>query len=146
MFAASLLEKSELTLLGLVAGGDKMLEGLLSALGGLAAHDTTMLVVLKVLAGQTTAGVVSRSVHNLSAGTDSTHLTTGHRDSGRGAGCGLHGGHHRGSLGGGHILTTTHSTSIATSATSSTSRHFLSRSAKITHRSLQRQPLPPLPV
>jgi hypothetical protein len=81
--------------------------------------------------------VVGSSVHNLGAGTDGAHLATHHGGS-RGTG---YGSHH---LSGREVLATTHSTSIATSFTS---RHFLSGSAKITHRArLLLLHLPPPPV
>ncbi len=79
--AALLGKELELALLGLVASGYQVLQGLLSALGGLAAHNAAMLVVLHGTAGQTTGGVVGSSMHYLSTGADGLHSTTGHAGS-----------------------------------------------------------------
>ncbi len=79
--AALLGKELELALLGLVASGHQVLQGLLSALGGLAAHDAAMLVVLQGTAGQTTGSVVGGSMHNLGTSANGLHRTTGHAGS-----------------------------------------------------------------
>ena len=73
---AALSEELELTLASLVTGALQTLQGLLAGLGGLAADDATGLVVLEILAGQTTGGVVGSAVHDLGAAANSPDLTT----------------------------------------------------------------------
>jgi hypothetical protein len=67
-------EEFELSLLGLVTGSHQVLQGLLTVLRGLAAHNATVLVVLQILYGQTAGSVVCRSVHNLSASTNGFYV------------------------------------------------------------------------
>ncbi len=115
-------EQLEGTLLGLVTGLDQVLQSLLAALGGLAAHNTTVLVVLEVLAGEATGSVVGGAVHHLGTGANGAHLAAHLGDGGTGGVFGMH-------LSRGHILTTTHTTSVAAGTMSATSLgHFLPRS------------------
>jgi hypothetical protein len=73
----ALLKETERTLLGLVAGLNEVLQCLLAALGGLAANDATMLVVLQVLASQTAGGAVSGTMHDFRTCANGLHLAPG---------------------------------------------------------------------
>jgi len=70
------MEELECSLLGLVAGLDKVLEGLLAGGGGTAAYNASVLVLLESRAGESTGCVVGGSVVDLSTGTNSLHSTT----------------------------------------------------------------------
>lgn len=68
----------ELSLASLITGTFQMLQGLLACIRRLAANDTTMLVVLEVLAGKTTGSMVSSAMHHFCATTDNFYLTSDH--------------------------------------------------------------------
>jgi len=71
------VEELECTLLGLVARREEVLDRLLAEHHLAAAYNASVLVENKVLLGETTAGVDSRSVENLSLGSCSLHYIKG---------------------------------------------------------------------
>ena len=79
LIASALLgEEFEVTLASLVTGTLQTLQGLLTGLGGATADNATLLVVLQMLAGQTTGSVVGSTVHDFSASADGASSTTLH--------------------------------------------------------------------
>ena len=70
------MEQLERALLRLEARLDKVLERLLARRRGAAAHNTTVLVLLELVTGQTAGRVVRRAVPDLRTGTDACQLST----------------------------------------------------------------------
>ncbi len=69
-------EELEAALLRLVASLDKAAVGALARSGLLAADDLAALILHQILAGQSTLGVVGRSVENLGLRANRHHVTT----------------------------------------------------------------------
>jgi len=77
MRRTALVEQLERPLARLVALGRQELQGLLAGSHLLAAHNPPMLVLHQVLLGQTTGGVLRRTVEHLRLGANG-HLVLGH--------------------------------------------------------------------